>query len=91
MGGVPDAESIYRDGPDPGLAELRANTPKEKLEEFFKAHRRTAAVRYVPHARVPLLFQFARHERLFNLAPMERYVGPRPARSRSSGTIRGTT
>ena len=74
MGGIPDAEAIYRDGEDPGLIELRANTPGEKLEAFFKVHRRTAAIRYVPHARAPLLFQFARHERLFDEKAMDRYA-----------------
>jgi dienelactone hydrolase len=89
VGGVPDAESIYRDGPDPGLAELRANTPKEKLDAFFAAHRRTAAVRYVPHARVPLLFQFARFESLFDEAAMRRYeaaaTGPKSVRWYDTG------
>jgi hypothetical protein len=74
MGGIPDAEAIYRDGDDPGLTELRANTPREKLDAFFKVQRRTAAVDYVPHARAPLLFQFARHERLFDEKAMERYA-----------------
>jgi dienelactone hydrolase len=74
VGGVPDAEAIYRDNDDPGLVELRANTPKEKLDNFFAVYGRTAAVRYVPHAAVPLLFQFANHERLFDRAAMERYA-----------------
>ena len=74
MGGVPDAESIYRDSNDPGLVELRTTIPREKLEAFFRSYDRTAAVRYVPHTSVPLLFQFARHERLFDRAAMERYA-----------------
>jgi dienelactone hydrolase len=74
VGGVPDAEAIYRDGDDPGLVELRANTPKEKLDKFFAAYGRTAAVRYVPHAAVPLLFQFGNHDRLFDRAARERYA-----------------
>ncbi len=74
VGGVPDAEAIYRDHDDPDLAEMRKNTPKEKLDAFFKAYGRTAAVRYVPHAAAPLLFQFANHERLFDRPAMERYA-----------------
>ncbi len=74
MGGIPDAESIYRDNDDPGLVELRANTPKEKLDAFFKVYGRTAAVRYVPHTTIPLLFQFARQEQLFDKAAMDRYA-----------------
>ena len=74
VGGVPDAESIYRDHDAADLAELRANTPKEKFDAFFKAYGRTAAVRYVPHAAAPLLFQFANHEQLFDRKAMERYA-----------------
>ena len=74
VGGVPDAESIYRDHDDADLAELRANTPKEKFDAFFKAYGRTAAVRYVPHVAAPLLFQFANHEQLFDRKAMERYA-----------------
>src|SRR5262249_60484114 len=74
VGGVPDAEAIYRDHDDPDLVELRKHTPKEKFDAFFKAHGQTAAVRYVPHAAVPLLFQFANHEQLFGRKAMERYA-----------------
>lgn len=74
MAGIPDAASIYRDGTDPGLVELRAATPKEKLDAFLKAYERTAAVRYVAHAAVPVLFQFARFERNFDQAAMDRYA-----------------
>src|SRR5262249_1701798 len=74
VGGVPDADAIYRDGDDSGLVELRANTPKEKLDALLKAYRKTAAIRYVPHAATPLLFQFATHERLFDRKAMERYA-----------------
>jgi len=74
MGGVPDAEAIYRDAPDPGLEDLRRSTPKAKMDAFFKAYGRTAAVKYVPHSKAPLLFQFARREQLFDKKAMDRYA-----------------
>lgn len=74
VGGIPDAAAIYQDSDDPDFVELRARTPKEKRDAFLKAYDRTAAVRYVPHATAPLLFQFATHERLFNRSAMERYA-----------------
>jgi hypothetical protein len=54
--------------------EYRATIPKEKQEAYLKASERTAAVRYVPHAAAPLLFQFARYERYFDKAAMDRYA-----------------
>jgi dienelactone hydrolase len=73
MGGVPDAESIYRDGPEPGVVEMRKNVPQERQEAFLKALRPTSPVLFVPHSKVPLLFQFARYEQYFDRAAMERY------------------
>ncbi len=73
MGGIPDQAAIYRDGDDPAVVEYRATTPKEKQEAYLKSSERMAAVRYVPYASCPLLFQFARHERFFNNAAMARY------------------
>ncbi len=73
MGGIPDQAAIYRDNEDPSLVEYRATTPKEKQEAYLKSSERTAAVRYVPHAAAPLLFQFARYERYFDKAAMDRY------------------
>ena len=73
MGGVPDAESIWRDGPDAGLVEYRANAPKDKQEAYLKAVSPTSAIHYVPHSKVPLLFQFARYEQYFDQAAMTRY------------------
>jgi dienelactone hydrolase len=74
MGGTPDQAAIYRDNDDAAVVELRASTPKEKLDKYLKSCERTAAVRYVPHAHAPLLFQFARFERYFNKAAMDRYA-----------------
>jgi len=73
MGGIPDQAAIYRDNNDPAVVEYRASTPKEKQDAYLKSSERTAAVRYVPHATAPLLFQFARYERYFDKAAMDRY------------------
>jgi len=74
MGGTPDAAAIYRDNDDPAIAAARAATPKDKFKKFLAEYDRTSAVRYVPHAKAPLLFQFARYERFFDKAAMERYA-----------------
>jgi dienelactone hydrolase len=73
IGGIPDQAAIYRDNDDPAVVEYRATTPKEKQEAYLKSSERTAPVRYVPHAMCPLLFQFARYERYFDKAAMDRY------------------
>ena len=73
VGGVPDAESIYRDGPDADLVELRATVPKEQQEAFLKALAPTSPIKFVAHSKVPLFFQFARYEQYFDRPAMERY------------------
>ena len=75
MGGIPDQSAIYAEGDDPAVVELRKKTPKEKLAKFLQSGARTDAVHYVGHASpTPLLFQFARYERYFKEAAMERYA-----------------
>jgi hypothetical protein len=74
MAGIPDVEAIYRDSKDPDVTENLEGVPKKKLDAFFKKGQLTAPVRYVPHAKAPLLFQFARYERAFDMAAMERYA-----------------
>jgi dienelactone hydrolase len=74
MGGIPDQAAIFRDNDEPAVVEYRATTPKEKQEAYLKSSERTAAVRYVPHSTAPLLFQFARYERYFDKAAMDRYA-----------------
>jgi len=74
MGGIPDQAAIYRDNNDPSIVELRSTLPREKLEKYLTSCERTAAVRYVPHSAAPLLFQFARYERYFDKAAMDRYA-----------------
>lgn len=73
VGGVPDAESIVmRDDPD--MRALREGHTKDEIEAYFRLNRPFDAIRYVPHAApVPVLFQFARHERIFGEAEMNRY------------------
>jgi dienelactone hydrolase len=78
MAGVPDQAAIWRDNDDPGVVAWRANTPKDKQEAYLAVCDRTAAVRYVPHARCPLLLQFAQHERYFDKAAMDRYAAAAP-------------
>jgi dienelactone hydrolase len=74
MGGIPDQAATWRDSDDPAVVEARASTPKDRLEAYLKSCRRTDAVNYVPHSAVPLLSQFARYERYFNKAAMDRYA-----------------
>jgi dienelactone hydrolase len=74
MAGVPDQAAIWRDGQDPAVVAYRAEIPKEKLDAYLQSCARTAAIRYVPHAATPLLFQFARYERYFDRTAMERYA-----------------
>jgi pimeloyl-ACP methyl ester carboxylesterase len=73
MGGVPDAESIImRDDPD--MRALREGHTREEMDAYFRINRPFDAIRYAPYAApVPLLFQFARHERIFGVPDMERY------------------
>jgi dienelactone hydrolase len=74
VGGIPDQAAIWRDNDDPAVVELRASTPKDRIDAYLKVCDRTAAVRYVAHSASPLLFQFARYERYFNKAAMDRYA-----------------
>lgn len=78
MAGVPDQDSIWRDNDDPDIVSYRANTPKDRQEAYLKSCERTSAVRYVPHSTAPLLFQFARYERYFDRAAMDRYAKAAP-------------
>jgi cephalosporin-C deacetylase-like acetyl esterase len=74
MAGIPDQASIWRDSNDPSIVEARAALPQGRLEAFLKSSRRTDPVVYVEHSRIPLLFQFARYDRFFNKAAMDRYA-----------------
>lgn len=78
MAGVPDQDCIWRQNNDPGIVGWRFRVPRDKQEAYLKACEKTAAVRYVPHAACPLLFQFATHERYFDKAAMDRYAAAAP-------------
>jgi hypothetical protein len=59
---------------DPDLRALRAAYSAEQMEAYLKLNRPFDAIRYVGKAApVPLLFQFARHERSFTEGDMNRY------------------
>lgn len=75
MGGVPDLAAIYLDNDDPDFVKLRESVPKEEIEKYLEVNACTDAIHYVGYAApTPLLFQFARHERYFDEAAMERYA-----------------
>ena len=44
------------------------------MEKYLQSSHRTAAVRDAAHSVAPLLFQFARYERYFDKAAMDRYA-----------------
>lgn len=74
VGGTPDLAAIWLDNDDPALEQFRAGFSKEQLKKYVEVNSVLDAIRYVPHARpVPLLFQFARFERFFSQAAMDRY------------------
>jgi dienelactone hydrolase len=75
MAGVPGERTILMESDDPDYVDFRKSTPKEQLDNYFRIASPLDAVNYVPHARpTPLLFQFARFERYFNEAAMQRYA-----------------
>jgi len=75
MAGVPSETTILLESDDPDYVNFRQTTPKEQLDNYFKTVTSLDAISFVPHARpTPLLFQFARFERYFNEASMQRYA-----------------
>jgi dienelactone hydrolase len=75
MAGVGATSDIYRDGNDPDVVALRQRYTPKQLDRYFNVIGILDAVRYAPHAApTPLLMQFARHERSFSMASMERYA-----------------
>jgi hypothetical protein len=57
------------------VVEFRSKAPKGQVEKYIEVNRPLDAIHYVAHAAaVPLLFQFARFERFFNEAAMNRYA-----------------
>jgi len=74
VGGVATAESLFQDGGDPDLLAIRDATPKEELQRYWEVNRPCDGIRYVPYAApTALFFQFARYERTFDEASMNRY------------------
>ena len=75
MAGVPTEETILLESDDPDYVSFRQTTPKEVLDKYFRTVNSLDAINFVPHAApTPLLFQFARFERYFNEAAMQRYA-----------------
>ena len=74
MAGVPSDSAIFVESDDPTYVSWRASVPKEALAHYLGVTSAVAAIRYVPYATpTPLFFQFARLERAFGVAAMERY------------------
>ena len=75
MAGIPSETTILLESDDPDYVSFRETSPKDELDRYFKAVTSLDAINYVPHAApTPLLFQFARFERYFNEASMQRYA-----------------
>ena len=75
MAGVPSETTILLESDDPDYVGFRESTPKEVLDKYFKTVASLDAINMVSHAApTPLLFQFARFERYFNEAAMQRYA-----------------
>lgn len=89
MAGIPDQAAVWRDGNEPDIVAAREALPKGRLEAYLKSSERTDPIDYVSHVSVPLFFQFARYERYFNKAAMNRYAdaaeGPKEVRWYDTG------
>ncbi|HWX25608.1 MAG TPA: acetylxylan esterase, partial [Vicinamibacteria bacterium] len=72
VGGVPSSEATTVEIDDPDMVEMIKAHTKEQIDHYFEVNRPYDAIRYVPFAApTPLFFQFARHERFLNDAPMK--------------------
>ena len=75
MAGVPTEATILMESDDPDFVGFRQSTPKEQLDNYFRAVSPLDAINYVPYAApTPLLLQFAKFEQYFNEAAMQRYA-----------------
>jgi dienelactone hydrolase len=73
IAGVAAGEDIWN-APDPDLVAFRNKTPEATLKKYVEVNSVLDAVRYVPYASpTSLLLQFARYERYFDEASMEKY------------------
>jgi dienelactone hydrolase len=74
VGGLGATRDAYLDNNEPDMVALRRQAPSGQLEKYVEAVGVLDAIRYVPSAApAPLLFQFARYERYFDAASMNRY------------------
>jgi len=74
IGGAPDLASIFLKSDAPEMVNIRETVPEEDMEKYLQVNACTDPVHYVEHADpTPILFQFARHERYFDEAIMNKY------------------
>jgi len=74
VGGLGATRDAYVDSNEPDMVALRREVPAGQLQKYVEVVGVLDAVRYVPSAApAPLLFQFARYERYFDEASMNRY------------------
>ena len=75
MAGVGEIGDIFLRGNDPGIIELRKSRPPGQFERYAQIAGEIDALHFVGHAApIPLLFQFANFEQLFDKTSMEHYA-----------------
>jgi len=75
MAGVGEIGDIFLRGNDPGIIELRKSRPPGQFERYEQIAGEIDALHFVGHAApIPLLFQFANFEQLFDKTSMEHYA-----------------
>ena len=75
MAGVAEIGDIFLRGNDPGIIELRKSRPPGQFERYEQIAGEIDALHFVGHAApIPLLFQFANFEQLFDKTSMEHYA-----------------
>ena len=75
MAGVAEIGDIFLRGNDPGIIELRKSRPPGQFERYAQIAGEIDALHFVGHAApIPLLFQFANFEQLFDKTSMEHYA-----------------
>jgi len=75
MAGVAEIGDIFLRGNDPGIIELRKSRPLGQFERYAQIAGEIDALHFVGHAApIPLLFQFANFEQLFDKTSMEHYA-----------------
>ncbi|PYK08447.1 MAG: hypothetical protein DME65_14075, partial [Verrucomicrobia bacterium] len=75
MAGVAEIGDIFLRANDPGIVELRKSRPPGQFERYAQIAGEIDAIHFVGHASpIPLLFQFANFEQLFDKTSMDRYA-----------------